>query len=354
MFGFVTTDARAGVKDALSAVVRVRRWPIGAQLFLLALSAAIPALVAMALVLKGDWNAAIEQSYARAQVVAERASSEIDGTVRDFEAVLFEISHRPQIRSLDPSRCDPILRSLGEVHKELTAITVRAADSTLVCSSLGTATMRLPPDQSMLVTEAVTTNRLRISNSIVGPSSGKWVAALYYPIRDDVDEPMGVVIAALDLVEFSRRLFSGVADDVIVSVLDGDLNVAMRSRDLDQWIGKRIPPRITEFYSDGGNQHFRLVDLAGIPRIGAYVNGRLTNWIVAAAISEREALGPYRLILINNVIAGVAALALLAILLLWLANGMVRPIRDLAQVSHDVTVGQAGVNRPGIAGGCLI
>lgn len=299
-----------------------------------------PGIAAWGFYLHSEWRATVAEAQGRARSIAAGVAADIDGLFRDYEAVLSEIAARPAIRALDSQNCDPILKEYAGVHRELASLTVREATGRLICSASESAAPTLPADQAALTAEGARANGLYISDVILGASSGRWITAMLYPVRDSNGRTSAVLVAPLNLLQYSPRLLSGVKEDTIVSVLDRNLHIAMRGRDLERWIGKPLPAQIADTYRNGTAGYFRAPDLDGIDRIGAFVSVPRTGWKVALGLPASETLQRFRRRSLE-IVAGSIALLSLVLFLIWrMANSIATPMSGMAQLARDIEGGK--------------
>ncbi|MBC2837609.1 ATP-binding protein [Paragemmobacter straminiformis] len=300
-------------------------------------------LGAWALYLRSEWNAAIDQGYSKSMTLAKSIGGDLDGVFRDYGEVLGELVSRPQVRRMDRNDCDPMINHFDSLYTELISVSIRDTQGNLVCSSMQDAPYPINPAYVPLLEKAITADGPYFTGVLYPPTVNLWVVIVTHAIRDQAGKPVGVVIAAIDLEQLSKRLLGNVPANAIATVVDPDLNVALRSRDLLDRIGKPLPEFITDIYRNGGEGTFIAKDLAGVRRIGAFTQLPRSKWIVALGYPLDEFLLPFKTKIFVSGLLGLVVTSM-AFGLAWVfARSISTPVKQLAKAAGEFAEGDLSV-----------
>jgi len=296
------------------------------QLVGLAVVCAIPGALGLGLYAYSDWSTAIDMAQSRSYAVAKRVAASLDGGFNEYDYLLGQLASRPQTRSLDKAHCDPLLIALPSLRPELTALTVRELDSSLVCSSLTQATARLGAEDAALAAKGAGSGGLKVVGVTRGEVSGRLVARMTYPVRNAAGAIAAELLAPLDLRSYGQRVMSDLPDNIRVAVIDPAGTILMRSRAAEPWEGRPMPEGLWK-RDDRREARIRDGD-----RIGAFVTVPVTGWVVSASLSEEGVLAAHRA---TALVATSAALACFALALFgaWLiGRSIARPVEGLVDI----------------------
>ena len=319
------------------------RLSIRARLLLLVLAIALPAAAAIAHYVIHDSQEASAAAYAKVRDIASNTQSILEQMLREQEAALSRFAARPRVRARDPRDCDPVIGEYVRPLPVFTTLAVRDVQGNVVCSSYPN-----PPTQEQMIglawfQEGIRSGTFTVSDAYLGPSSGRWVSVLSYPIRDDQGKVSGLILLGVDLLQFNQRLFQRSPKNAVQIVLDRDNKFLLRSNDIAQWIGKRLPDaqadamrgRDTEFFSARGSD--------GVQRMWAVETVAGSHWRVFAGLPEDEMLADYRERAARVAVIGLAVLLLVLALAWQISLAIARPIRELAGTANRIAGGEAGV-----------
>ncbi|WP_082536203.1 MULTISPECIES: cache domain-containing protein [unclassified Roseateles] len=311
---------------------------VRAQLVGLAVVCAIPGVLGLGLFAVNTWNGAIDTAHVRSQAVATRVASSLDRGFNEYSYLLGQLANRPAVRALNASACDPLIREYPPLHPELTAITLRDLDSNLICTSLANATKTLGPKEAGLAADGARSGAFKVVAVARGEVSGRTVARMVQPVKNAQGVIAAQLLAPLDLRIYGDRILSDLPESIVVSVFDTEGTILMRSRSARAWDGRPVPAALWKV-QDRREGRVRAEDVEGVPRIGAYVTVPASHWIVAASMSEAEALGPHR---VATMLAASAALLcfFVAVLAAWFIGRNVSvSIERLIEVTGRVMSG---------------
>lgn len=325
------------------------RLSIRAQLLLLVLSVALPAAAIVAYYVVHDAQEARDDARARVRILAVNTQSILEQMLSEQEAVLSRVAARPRVRALDPRNCDPIIREYVRPHPGFTTLAVRDAHGKLVCSSDPN-----PPTQAQMVGfawfhEGLRSGRFTASNVYPGPSSGRWVSVLTYPIRDDQSRVSGLILLGVDLLQLNERLLRRSPKNAVQIVLDRNDNFLLRSLDPALWIGKPLAGPQADAIRGRHTGAFSTLGSDGVQRLYAVETVPGAGWRVFAGLPESEVFADYHERLARVAVIGFALLALVLALAWRIGMAIARPIRDLADTAGRIAGGDSAA-RVRIAG----
>ncbi len=311
-----------------------RRWTIRAQLVALVLAVAVPAAGLVAYALVAAANEARNAAYAQVQQLATAAANRLDFVLRDSATMLVQLSRRPGIRALDPRHCDPLIKDLVAVSSYYTTLAVRDRHGAPVCSYLPNPLGSDPVARFPWFVEGMRSETLVVGDAFPGLQSRRWVSVLTHPVRDEAGRVEGLLALPLDLRALHDRLFAGLPEGTLVSVLDRRNVFLMRSVDPDRWIGQPLPgPQAARVGGRRAGETFETTGVDGIARMYATAAVPNTGWRVFAALPTDVVLAPHRERLVRSAGFGFAALLAVIALSYGIGASIARPIGELARTA---------------------
>jgi diguanylate cyclase (GGDEF)-like protein/PAS domain S-box-containing protein len=320
-------------------IASLLRLSIRAQLLLLTLTIALPFVGILSLFLIHDLSHLQNEAYEKVRVLAYRSAMDIAKRLQASQATLGRIANRPQIKALDPSRCDPLLTEFIQLSPEFTTMALRDLDGKAICSFLSHPPPAKQLGQFAWFTEAKQKQRFTLGDANIGSSSGRWIAVLAYPVVSPQNTFSGLLVLPLDLLKFSADIFQSSPRQAIVNVIDKNNIIALRSGDAAAFIGKPALKQIGLKAPAQAQGFIVLNGSDGIARLNAFVTIPGTEWRVFAGIPETEVFAEYTQSLWRSLILGFSSL-LLALLLAWrMSMLIIQPIKKLANTAAKVAEG---------------
>jgi PAS domain S-box-containing protein len=325
---------------------RLPRLSIRTQLLALVLLILLPSAIFIGWHVAEDARQARQAAYARVKLVADNVASDLELSLRDYEALLRAIA--TEFRGNPPQRArdfNPV--QFVRVHPQALNLGVRDLQANNIYSYLPNPT---PPDAALKfpwVEQGQRSETFAAGDTFLGTLSGRWVTALTYPVRGDDGKRSGFVNLSLDLAELNVRVMNSVPKDAIVAVLDRADRFLFRSTDPGTWIGKPLP-EVRAAVVRGMREGFITArDLGGASRIYAVVTVPSTGWRVFAGLPEDEVFADYRASLRYSIGIGLVALLLLLMLARQISLTIIRPIDELAAVAGKVAAGDSAARAAG-------
>ncbi len=317
------------------AGARLDRWSIRARIGALALVILVSVGIPFAWLLTQNLNRARDAVHAKVDLVAAGAAQDIEQYLRQTENVMRRLAERPLVRALDPARCDPLLADAVVLNHEFVAYGVRDLDARPVCSYHATPTPAALLRQFPWYAQARQGSGFFASSAFQRPDSTRWVTVLVEPVRDAAGAPAGFLTLPIDLERLGERLLAVTPHDAVVTVLDRDGVVLMRSPAAPGFIGQRAGAPVTE------RRHGveSTLDHDGVRRVTARDAVDSTGWQVVAGLPEDEAFADYRAIAWEAVGVGIAVVLIAAGLTVRLGTTIATPIGELARIAASVASG---------------
>lgn len=267
----------------------------------------------------------LDSANARAQVV--------DTFLQQVRVTLDALAQRPQVRALDPARCDPQFAGVMSIHPEFANLGIRMRDGAALC--LQVQADRVPSAQEVRkfdwFREAIGSDAARVSNVTLGRLTARQVFVNSQPVRDAAGVPAAMIFAPVALETLDHLIEASQLPEGSVAVLaDRAGAILSRSSDAPRWRGQgagsaaAVAESLTQ---DRG--YARATGLDGVERIYAYATVPSSGWKVTVGVpAARMSAAVYRQ-------AGGAAaiclvlLALAGALVYAVSRSIAGPIADL-------------------------
>lgn len=248
--------------------------------------------------------------------LAQLAAAHYSQFLADSEHTLQRLAQRPQVRALDPARCDPVLRDFHELKPLFTNVALMRRDGTLICSSLpapggrpiSLATMPWFEDMR----DAAGFN---VTEPFRGQVTARPVIVFSYPVRDSKGAIAGRVGMSVDLARFQGVMDSlSIPAGTVLSLLSRQGALLARVPPLPEQLGLRQGADIVEHTGVAADGTAEEAGLDGIRRVYGFTHIEWTAWQVHAGIPEEQVLAPaYR----NAARAAMTYLTVVLLLLLF-------------------------------------
>ncbi|MBT9526244.1 MAG: PAS domain S-box protein [Rhizobacter sp.] len=320
------------------------RRSVRVKIVMLVLTILLPAAAMLAWLLAAYLREAREAAQAKVQILAVSTRDDLERLLHQSQAVLARLAVRPLVKALDPSRCDPVVAEFMQPYPAFNRLGLYDAQGRLVCAYL-------PDPQPGLADaagfgEALRTGRFSAGSAMRQGPTGRWVSVLSHPVRNEAGAVVGVLSMSMDLLGLNQQLMAAVPSQAVVSVVDRERAMLLRSEAVETFVGKH-PAAADGDPLQGVRDGFQLVaGRDGVLRLVAFTTIPGVDWQVAAGLPESEVFADYNAIRRNTLGLGAVAL-LLALALAWhLAVSILRPIGRLARTAAEVAGGNRGVRAP--------
>lgn len=291
---------------------------IGQRLYLLTAIALAPGL-GMLLYNEFFMRASrMEQVHQSALRAGEQASLEIQRLVSGAEATLKVLARAPSVRGFDTDNCVPFLADVVATIPEYFTLAAIDANGDLRCRGV-------MPDIPVNVRDRPYFHRTMEERSFhigtyqISVVTGQATLPMAFPITDEADEVIGVVVAGLDLdwmnEMLSKRNFGG--NDAL-TLADREGIIIARYPFPEEFVGTRIPEQFMPLVTATSPGTQEVVSQDGTRRIIGYypVSHSPQGLYISAGIGFEDALHAHR----QATIRGIAFIAIGALIAFALAT----------------------------------
>jgi C4-dicarboxylate-specific signal transduction histidine kinase len=264
-----------------------------------------------------------------AQSVASTSSALLDELFSSLDAVAAATMRHPAVMAVDPDCCERLFADLLSRQPLLIDAVLVPRDGTLRAGLPGGSGAQM---SRPWVARVISTERPVVSNTYMGPVSGKPVVTLGYPVRDGSDSVVGALGLSIDLSRL-QAVFKRVPLPAgsVITLVDPSGLVLARSVDSDRFVGTTVSPPPTDIDAAETNV---VTGPDGVERIQVADVVDRGPWTLTVAIPRTfvtERLRPLRWR--NAAIIGIAALALLVLgmVVAWQTALHLNRLRSAAQ-----------------------
>lgn len=272
--------------------VMPRSWSIK-QLFNLVLAVLlVPPFLLLAYSIKQRHQDQIESMHARSLTLVRTSAQDAVFLLSNARYVLTGLIQRPLIQSLDPQRCDPILREVRQWYSEFANLSTIDRSGQVICNASSEPGQKLPNYSKREWFGRVFTSRsFVIGAPVVGGTTKIWISPLVQPIVDHAGNMTGVLSMTINLAQFkprfARQEFPAGTEVSIVNS-SGVFIAHSADTDAETWLGRRFPePKLVaaalEHQHDAATSLDYLAD-NNIDYVAAFMHVPGTDWHVIATI----------------------------------------------------------------------
>ena len=314
------------------------------RLTLLVLLAALPALVLTV------YNGQEQRRHVEADALdnalqlVQFAASKNELLIEDTRVILLALSHAMDFAGIGLQNCGHLLNHLKDVHFPFySAFYVADLEGNILCSM---PDGDLPADllgchhyQSLIASDGFVVSEYHICRN-----TGKGVISMGYPIRDDVDQKIGVINVGIDLMwfnDFAMKAELSPGSDLVV--FDRDGIILAHYPDPDIWVGETMPDNSVKdlvFQQKQGTT--RDTDVDSVERLYAFMplSGSEESVFIMLSIPTSYAFAEVERTTIWNLIL-IGIVTLLALMAAWLLGEafLVRQINNLVNTTQRLANG---------------
>lgn len=221
---------------------------IAGQLYLLVAVIFLPIALLLALKIHADYRDAVAAASRNAFRHAGNVAAQTEQFHKQSFAILEGLARRPQIVAMASNPCDPVFDHFLASNKSYANLLLDNGDGDVICNAakgpnLKGLVTRRPWFKSLMATAG-----RQVGDPTVGRVVGRWITALAEPVIDESGKAHGALVFTVDLWNYQFHLDRDFKESLyLVTILDSRGAVVARSREPDQWVGKKIPG------SSGGN-----------------------------------------------------------------------------------------------------
>ena len=320
------------------------------QLALLVLGIVLPAFAVAVAYLLHQRDVARALAGEKVALLAFNTAQQLAARLREHALTMGYVAAQPSVRAMDPARCERSIQDLIDLSPEHLGVGTRDLRGVPVC----TFRRDVPSAQQMMgyawFTRSLDSGRFQASDAFLVPIARRWTSMLTAPVRDDADRQVGVVVLPVDLLRLGESVLAGGAADAVVTVLDSDFRILMRSVDAERWTGQetRGDARAELLARPEGLVKARGAD--GVERLFAFRPVAGTEWRVTAGVPVEVVYASADQNLRNGILACVLLL-IVALAVAWrLGRAMGRPLDALVSTAARVTGGDVMARVPLLRG----
>lgn|GEM_PF-916535 len=310
----------------------------------------LPMLAFLAWLVWKEVSLVHDAAHEKVRMLASGTAADLRRALDQFESALAHAAVRPAVKALDPLRCDRLAVEYVRVSPAVVGLEVRDAQGRTICPGGDhVAAAAMGPAAASLDSSAED-NALAVRSYMQARTQGKF-AIFSYPVRGEDETTEGWLLLAVDLLVLNDRLLNATPPGAVVTVLDRQRTILLRSLEPARFIGSR-PTAAQDSGTPWPLPRNRLVagtGRDGIPRLLASATVPGVGWEVVAGLPRDAVLAEYRGTVLRTVAIG-AALCLLALMLGWRMSATVaNPIAHLEKTAASIASGNRSV-RARIAG----
>ena len=313
------------------------------KLMFLLLAVLLPAAGIVAWLLAADLRDARDAAYANVKILSTNTAEDLTRFLSQSEAAMATLAARPRVKSLAPDNCDPIIAEYIGLNPQFDALAVGDLQGRIVCSYPQAPAVQPSAMESAWYEAGLHSDGLRASDAFVQPGSKRWATVLSYPIRNDGGSTIGLLVLPVDLLRLSAQLLASVPRHAVVSVVDRQRRILVRSAAIESFIGTRRNAAEPDPLKDLREGFVSARGRDGVQRLVSVVTVPGTGWIVAAGLPEAEAFAPYDRLVLRTAGIGVGLVLVILVIAWRLGNSIVRPISTLAAAAAQVAAGDTAV-----------
>ncbi|HVE48263.1 MAG TPA: PAS domain S-box protein [Casimicrobiaceae bacterium] len=317
------------------------RMPLRSQLALLVAATMLPLIGLIAYHAQHD--AALESDLAarRAEEAARRVAIGAGQALRDTRAILVGVARRPDVRSLDPARCDTQLAELTMLVTHASYAATLRRDGTLVCASATASANSQFSDTDLKRLAQLA--RSGVGRVVQPVGDGAPIVPLTTIVQDDADRVVGTLLVSVDVGRLRSLGDDSAANDHAIALLDAAGNVLARSSRMVVGANSSEFPahRITR--DDHG--HVRARTRSGEQLFG-YARVEETDWFAVAAVPARIAFAATREDAARASILGALVIVAASLLAFRFARTIEGSVRALAHAARRIAEGDRTARAP--------
>ncbi len=323
---------------------------IRGQILLLVLTLVLPFGAMLAWFMSAHFQHISDHAHERVRSIADNTTDNLQRYLRQNEAVLARLAATPLVRAMRPGDCDPILAEFGKMKSEFVNLVVRDRSGSIVCSLRPLPVDLHTASHVPWLRKALAQPRFHASDLLPGRFEFPWVLYLTQPVRDNIGNPVGILILVVDIARLNDELSQSAPAIATITVLDRNGRILLRSKDREKLSGQ-----------PGGEKHIRAHHLRDgfvlangrdrILRLYGVTTMPDTGWKIFAGMPQNVIFEEYQTILWQSILVSTLVVVLSIAVALRLGFSIIRPIRSLANSATLVAAGhnslRADVDGPG-------
>ncbi|HKK16228.1 MAG TPA: diguanylate cyclase, partial [Gammaproteobacteria bacterium] len=315
-------------------------WHIRTQLAALIFSLVVPLAGLFAYSIYTHINDDLEDAGSTALSLARITATDTADFIYSRQNSLARIAERSLIKQMDPNQCDPILKEFRSFDASFSNIILMDNNGLVICSAI-TTDRQISYGKGRNFTKVTRENRFVVGFPSFGRISNRWILPLAYPVHDPDKNIIGVLGAAIDLVQYSPiSAESSPENDAEVMLVAEDGTVLSRSRQPEVWVGRNISKtEIMQTILDKKNGISIMRGLDNEKMVFGYSPVALTNWYALIGIPTNTVLNNAYETAWRDGILGLLITLITILLGLLIIQRIEKPVRSIADAAHRVANG---------------
>lgn len=315
-------------------------WHIRTQLAALIFSLVIPLAGLFAYSIYTHINDDLEDAGKTALSLARITATDTAEYIHSRQNTLARIAERNLIRKMDPDQCDPILLDYRSFDASFSNIVIMDRNGGVICSALP-IDRRISYGKGRNFTRVNNENRFVVGYPSFGRISDKWILPLAYPVHDTDKKIIGVIGAAIDLVQYSPiSAQSSLPHNAEVMLVTDDGTILSRSRQPEVWVGRNIGKTgIMQTIQENRNGTSIMRGLDNEKMVFGYSPIAMTNWYALIGIPTSSVLDNSHATAWRDGILGLLITLTTILLGLLIIRRIEKPIRSIADAARRVADG---------------
>ena len=217
------------------------------------------------------------------RTVAYTTAAYINRDLTYLDGTAANLVSNPEIRTLNPSLADSLLRRITAGHSTIACIDLVRPSGEVVAHAMSDSNGdAMKAGATEWWARVFHSGKRTVSPLYVGPSGGAYVI-LGYPVRDDTHQIVGALGFFLDLKTIQDSVGAiPVPDGSVVNVTDRDGRLLARSLRADQYIGQLLPSDLRPV--DYDREPAERTGIDGVRRIYGEATVDAAPWVVSVGM----------------------------------------------------------------------
>ncbi|HEY9026998.1 MAG TPA: PAS domain S-box protein [Burkholderiaceae bacterium] len=308
---------------------------IRARILLLAMAVLLPAAVALAWRLAQELQQSREDALNTVTLLRDNSTRHLSWVIRHASALLDFVAQHAHVRDRDAASCQAAVRGVPLLQPGFMRLEMQDSSGRFLCWSSAVR----PPAAYQPPQDGPSTG-LSVGPARMDPATGRLAVPMWRRVVDDTGAVQGRLLLMLDLGGMGEELSRNIAAGAVVTVVDPQANILMRTQYAQAFMGERGTVQ-----DHAAGHASGLVDAAGrdgIDRLFASGTVPEAGWRVFAGLPRSHVYAAYEQTRLRTIVLGSMVLALACVMAWQLASVIARPIASLQAAARRVGSGDLG------------
>ncbi len=318
------------------------------QLVCMIAAVAVPLLALLAYNIQQDVRHARQAAYQEVQNYAAGMAQDVNSLLADTENYLGFLAERPLIKALDTQRCDPLLDGVVKRRRHFANVLVTDLLGKPIClAEKGPGQVPDSVASFAWFQQSTSVDGMALSKSFLAPVARRQVTAMSVPLRGEGQRRIGTVTVLLDLEslqgEWTRYVLP---PNSRLTVFDGTGSILVTRPDFKKLVGRDVGAILDSALKANPSGVGVAPGIDGVERAFALKPIGKGGWRAAAAIPAEHVFGEYRAQLARSIAVGLAVVAAVLSLAVWMARRLAAPLTQIGRAARAVAEGDLSVRAP--------